>query len=49
MATVLIILAVTALIVAYTVYTVRRDDRGDLPSPGSHLEDPMFLPPARRR
>jgi hypothetical protein len=49
MATIAIILAFIALLVVRTVYAVRRDDRGDLPSPGSRFEDPAFLPPARRR
>lgn len=49
MTTLAIILTVIALLVAYTAYAVRRDDRGDLPAPGSHPHDPRFLPPAHRR
>lgn len=32
--------------VAATFYATVRDDRGQLPPPGSHAVDPSFLPPA---
>lgn len=32
--------------VAATVHAIVRDDRGQLPPPGSHRPDPTFLPPA---
>jgi len=41
---ILLLLIVAA--VAATVHTIRQDDRGQVPPPGSRRVDPTFLPPA---
>lgn len=41
-----ILLLVIVAGVAATVHAIVRDDRGQLPPPGSQQVDPEFLPPA---
>ncbi|CAN5539883.1 hypothetical protein BH11ACT8_BH11ACT8_24100 [soil metagenome] len=48
MTTVILILVLSTILAAWTLSSVRHDDRGHRAPPASHLQDPRFVAPARR-